>query len=285
MINLPTSAECHDVPHAVIKIFSIWRASSGRQVQIVEADRPMLQVHAASDRVRHRAGLLVDFLLHEMAILAPRGADRIVGDRVHRQLDALAGVERDDLEPVAQNDGHLPVFEKDHLPRVIEDGGQVGRDEHLPLPHTHRHAARVADARSDHAVGLAAIHQHDGLRALEPQERTARRVLKRLAVPHVLLDEMHDGFGVRLRSEGMSLRDQLLAQRGKVLHDAVVDHDEVAGAIGMRVRIDLVGLAVRSPARMADAHVTVERLLVQLALERWTVCPHRAGWRCARRRR
>ena len=73
---------------------------------------------------------------------------------MHRQFDTLAAVERDDLEPVAQHDGHLAAFEKDHPPRVLEDGGQVGRDEHFALPHAHRHAARVADARSDHAIGL-----------------------------------------------------------------------------------------------------------------------------------
>jgi hypothetical protein len=58
-----------------------------------------------------------------------------------------------------------------------------------------------------------------------------------------------------------------LLQREEVLDDAVVDDDDVAGAVAVRVRVVLVRLAVRGPAGVAHAEVAVERRLVELLLE------------------
>ena len=56
--------------------------------------------------------------------------------------------------------------------------------------------------------------------------------------------------------------DQLRAQRGVVLDDAVVDDGDFARTVEMRVRVFIGGPAVRRPARVADADVAVQRFAV-----------------------
>ena len=69
----------------------------------------------------------------------------------------------------------------------------------------------------------------------------------------VFLDEMGDNFGVGFGDEIVALRAELVLQREIVLDDAIVDHDDVAGAIAVRVRVLFGGTAVRGPAGVADA--------------------------------
>ena len=56
------------------------------------------------------------------------------------------------------------------------------------------------------------------------------------------------------------LRLQLVLQLEVVLDDAVVDDDDAAGAVAVRVRVLLGGPAVRGPAGVADAVDAVDRL-------------------------
>ena len=53
---------------------------------------------------------------------------------------------------------------------------------------------------------------------------------------------------------------QLLLQLEVVLDDAVVDDDDPAGAVAVRMRVLLGRPAVRRPARVADAVVALERV-------------------------
>ena len=55
--------------------------------------------------------------------------------------------------------------------------------------------------------------------------------------------------------------DQLLLQCEVVLDDAVVDYDNVAAAIAMRMRILFAGTAVRGPTGVANAIGAIERLV------------------------
>ena len=51
-----------------------------------------------------------------------------------------------------------------------------------------------------------------------------------------------------------------LLQIEVVLDDAVVDDDDLAGAVAVRMRVLLGRPAVRRPARVADAVVAVDRI-------------------------
>ena len=77
---------------------------------------------------------------------------------------------------------------------------------------------------------------------------------------HLALDQVRDDLGVGFGLELVSLRLELVLQLEVVLDDAVVDDDDPAGAVAVRMRVFLGGTAVRRPARVADAVETVHRL-------------------------
>src|SRR5205807_3370654 len=56
-------------------------------------------------------------------------------------------------------------------------------------------------------------------------------------------------------------------QHSRVFGDAVVSQGERAAAIGVRVRVDGVGGAVRGPARVGDAGVAAGERLAELFFE------------------
>ena len=76
----------------------------------------------------------------------------------------------------------------------------------------------------------------------------------------ILLDQVGDDFGVGLGDELVAFGDQLLLQREVVFDDAVVDDDELAGAVAVGVCVLFRGAAVSGPAGVADAVGAVERL-------------------------
>ena len=78
---------------------------------------------------------------------------------------------------------------------------------------------------------------------------------------------MRDDFRVRLGLELVSRFLQRLLQREEVLDDPVVDDDDLPGAVAVRVRVVLVRLPVRGPARVAHPERAFEVVLGQLRLE------------------
>src|SRR5690606_18192440 len=84
----------------------------------------------------------------------------------------------------------LPGLKEHHLACVFQNGGDVRGDEHLAIPDTDGHPARVADAAGDDAVRLPAAHRNDGLRALKLREGRPRRLLQRHPGVDVALQQM-----------------------------------------------------------------------------------------------
>ncbi len=76
----------------------------------------------------------------------------------------------------------------------------------------------------------------------------------------VLLDQVRDDLGIGFRAELVAFVDQLLLQADVVLDDAVVHHDNLAGAVAMGMSILFRGTSVRGPAGVADAVGAVERI-------------------------
>src|SRR5262249_35114398 len=83
----------------------------------------------------------------------------------------------------------------------------------------------------------------------------------------LLLEQMRDDLGVGLRAEAVSLREEALLQAGVVLDDAVVDDDEAARAVGMRMRVGLRGPSMCRPAGMTEPDAAGHGLLSQPRLE------------------
>ena len=99
------------------------------------------------------------------------------------------------------------------------------------------------------------------------QQRPPHRVLEPVVL-HLALDEVRDDLGVGLGDELVPLLLQLVLQLEVVLDDAVVDDDDAAGAVAVRVGVLLGRPAVRRPAGVADAVVAVERVVARCTSSR-----------------
>ena len=78
---------------------------------------------------------------------------------------------------------------------------------------------------------------------------------------HLALDQVRDDLGVGFGLELVPLRLQLVLQLEVVLDDAVVDDDDAAGAVAVRMGVLFGRPAVRRPAGVADAVQAVDRLV------------------------
>src|SRR4051812_756594 len=76
----------------------------------------------------------------------------------------------------------------------------------------------------------------------------------------MLLNQVGDDLSVRLSNELVAFGDQLFLQCEVVLNNAVVHHNDLAGAITMRVRVLFGRAAVSGPASVPNAVRTIEWL-------------------------
>ena len=74
---------------------------------------------------------------------------------------------------------------------------------------------------------------------------------------------MRDDFGVGFGLEGMALALELFLERQKIFDDAVVDDDDIAGTVAVRMGVFFGGAAVRGPAGMADAVIAIDGIEAQ----------------------
>ena len=77
--------------------------------------------------------------------------------------------------------------------------------------------------------------------------------LERSAVLHMFFNEVGDDFGVGFGDELVTLILKLPLELDVILHNAVVDDDNLAGAVAMWMRVFFRGASVRGPSRVADA--------------------------------
>ena len=86
-------------------------------------------------------------------------------------------------------------------------------------------------------------------------------------VLELVLDEVGDDLGVGFAREGVAFCDEVVLKGEVVFDDTVVDDDERAGAVAVRVRVLLGGAAVRGPAGVADAVGAVDGVTLQDGVE------------------
>src|SRR6185295_11675178 len=96
--------------------------------------------------------------------------------------------------------------------------------------------------------------------------RAAHGVLEPVVL-RLPLDEMRDDLRVGFGDERVALRLELELQIEIVLDDAVVDDDDLARAVAVRMRVLLGRPAMRRPPRVADSVVADERLAADDGLE------------------
>jgi hypothetical protein len=109
------------------------------------------------------------------------------------------------------------------------------------------------------------VHHDQRVGPLDLAERGANRVAQVAAVR--LLHEVGDRLGVGLRREPVTARLEPVTQLTEVLDDAVVDDGDVAGAVLVRVSVEVVRPAVRGPTRMGQPDRRMGRPPVERGLE------------------
>ena len=122
---------------------------------------------------------------------------------------------------------------------------------------------RRALARADQEVLLAGKDEAERECAAQLRQHSLHRVRRRLALVDLGGDEMGDDLGVGLARKRHAVLLESLAQLAEILDDAVMHHSDARGR--MRMGVGLVGTAMRRPAGMADADMTLERRDFSLA--------------------
>ena len=183
--------------------------------------------------------------------------------------------------PPARDAGDLAVGEERDALRLGQHGGEVAGDEHLAVAVADDDAAGVADARGDDR-GRARCARHARRSRARPR---AGAMVRRNAVSRSSPSSMYVSMRWGMTSVSVSERSswpralQLGAQLEVVLDDAVVDDDDVAAAVAVRVGVVVGRLAVRGPARVADAGATGGIRALEPAAQRRRACrrPSRCG--------
>src|SRR5919198_797280 len=159
---------------------------------------------------------------------------------------------------------HLTIVEVDDLSGMLEDRRDVAGNVVLAVSQTDQEWASLAGA--DDLVGVAARDHGDAVRPFHQVQCIHHCVLEGVAI-HRCLDQVCEHLRVRLGLEGVPLLDEHLPQGAVVLDDAVVNEGDRVFTIRVRVRVALVGRAVRRPARVRDAHSSMYRIAVHQRLE------------------
>ena len=227
-----------------------------RDVEVLEEDLSAIERDAAENRVARGGRLLVDFLEHEVLVAALFRRDWIPHHALCRLRDR-APLVISELHAGSRDDRHLLVAEKHDVARVREDGWDVGRDEEFLLAEADDDRRTVADR--DNLLGVFNRHQDDREHAAHVRQRSADRIVQTVAM-HLALDEVGDDLGIRFRLERVSLLLELFLQLQIVLDDPVVNDDDLAGAVAVRMRVLLGRTAVRRPARVPHTVEPIDRL-------------------------
>jgi hypothetical protein len=219
----------------------------GVEAQTLQVGGVEAPVEPPGQRPLDRLGLLVDLFVHEVGM-----APLLVG--LGGELDGRGllggrqGFEGGGAVAVGPQDSELSVVEVDHLRGMPNQGGHVGRGQHLPLPQPEddrapvaRHHRLVRPVGADHRHPEGPRHRRQGLTDRLGQVHRAGEG-----------DEVGEHLGVcvgdQLHAEGGQLRPQL----GSVLDDPVVDHRHPAGLVGVRMGVHVRGLPVGGPAGVGD---------------------------------
>src|SRR5271154_3103751 len=184
--------------------------------------------------------------------------DCIPFDLTRRASDRTA-VELHDARVAGGDFGQLAVFEHDRAARVLENRGNVRRDEVLAVAKTQHQRRRGFSG--DQLVGLS-LRQHDDREgSAEAQDGLAHSLGQAAAGFQLLFDQMRDELGIRFGSQLMAAREQLRAQVDKVLNDAIVNYRNRARFVRMRILFGRA--AVRRPSRVPDSDVALQRRVGQ----------------------
>ena len=164
-------------------------------------------------------------------------------------------------------DGHVAVGEEVDVAGVVEDAGDVGGDEGFALADADDDGR--AGAGGDDFVRLGSGEDAEREGSGEALDGAADGHLERdgraccFGVFLHLLDEVGDDFGVGFGDERVALGGELALQVEVIFDDAVVDDDDAARAVAVRMGVFFCGAAMGCPAGVADAEGAFEGMLAE----------------------
>ena len=222
--------------------------------QLRDAQHRQSVLYTGADRGHNGRRLLVDLLEHKVGIAALFGSFHIP---VRRQLLALHRLTKFvvEVDALCGADGHIPFFQHAVFPGILEQCRNIRShkvfalapaDDQRAFPLDCKNGVRVIPEQ--HGQRIAAAHL--GKRLLQ----CTQRVTGIAAV-----DQLYQHFGVRLTLEGIAFCGQALLEQAVIFNDAIVHNAHTRGR--MRVAVHIAGLAMGSPAGVADAAEALCQLL------------------------
>src|SRR5256714_2615841 len=156
--------------------------------------------------------------------------------------------------------GDIAVGEKKDFAGVLEKGRDVAGDEVFAF-------AEADDGGRSHAggdnfVGILGGKKNERIDAAEFFQGTAHGFFEG-RVFGMLLNEVGDNFGIGFGDEFVAFSLELFFELEIIFDDAVVDDDDLSGAVAVGMRVFFGGPAVGGPAGVADAVGAVDGRFLQ----------------------
>ena len=232
------------------------------EIDLRQRDRIVRTAQIGAKRLRHHGGLLVNLLLHEVAIIAllhrrrrrARGAD-FAGDGIALRIEHLG--------TVAAHHDPVAFFEIGDPLRQRRKRERIRTQIHLRLLALGPIAEhqRRAEPRADQHVGMRAERDRQCKGAAQPRQDVAHRFDRVGAALDLGRDQVRDHFAVGLAFEDAARSRHFAAQFLVILDDAVVHDRDLAGCV--RVRVRRGRRAVGGPAGVRDPDIAGRRVLFE----------------------
>ena len=219
-------------------------------------------VHIVAERMGDGLGLFVDFLGHEMAVVA-------LVDHQRRGLRDERFAADDGIGAIADDNAlggdHGPVAVEQIAQPRGERGERHGVRAQIHLGLAIADGERRAVAGGDQQPVMALEHESEREGAAQLLERAGNGHLRIEAAVDLTGDPERDGLSVGLRLGQIAVLGEIGEQLAEILDDAVMDDGDLVG--GMRVGVAFRGGAMRRPAGVADTDASFERLDTELGGE------------------
>ena len=239
----------------------------GTELDIFERHLAVFKRDAAAESIRQGARLIVNFLEHEMGVAVLARRHRVPSDLFDRSVNRFAFAVQQAIG--AQHHlADLAVFQKRHFTRVIQQRGNIRSDKRFAFAPADHDRRRIF--RHDQSRGVAPVEKKQGVRTVDFAQRAAHGVEKIHAALDFFGDQMGDDLAIRLRAEVGAALGQLLFQFEIIFNDAIMNHDDVAGAV--RMGIGFRRPAMSRPARVADADGAGHGLAVKQGSPGYRAC-------------
>ena len=182
----------------------------------------------------------------------------MIGSQVMRWIDGCTELpsKSSDAHCVSVDDRDLAVAEKEDVARVLQNRWNVRSDEKLAIAETDHDRRPLA--HGDDRVRFVGVDDREGEDAAQLSDGGAHSLFERDVLFEVFLDQVGHDLGVGFGDEVVIALAQSLFELKIVFDDAVVNDDDAAGAVAMRMRVLFGRTAVCGPTRVADAVSAVE---------------------------